>query len=149
MGARPSPPSEPRPADHRRGQGRVPHQSLSSQTGSSHHPTVMPIDDSSDPRLDQTSNRWPLEDHNYADVFAVSASFKTVDPLLWSGLLSPSTRVDALRENRELCLNCHEDNHSFKHCRHRLINASSCLNPEPGQLGDDDAYRRWQSRIVC
>ena len=55
-GARPSAPLGPRPADHGRGQGRVPSQSLSWQIGSSHHPTVMPIDDSSDPWLDQPSN---------------------------------------------------------------------------------------------
>ena len=30
------------------------------------------------------------------------------------------------------------------------LNASGCLNPElVGQLGDDDAYRRWQARIIC
>ena len=54
-GARSSARSGPRPADHGRGQGRVPSQSLSWQTGSSHHSTVMPIDDSSDPWLDHTS----------------------------------------------------------------------------------------------
>ena len=148
-GARPSATSGPRPADHGRGHGRVPSQSLSWQMGSSHHPTVMPIDDSSDPWLDQTSNCWPLEEHHYAEVFAVSASFKTDDPPLWSGLLSPSTHADALRENRGLCLNCHQDNHSFKHCWHSFIDASGCLNPELGQLGDDDAYRRWQARMIC
>ena len=26
--------------------------------------------------------------------------------------------------------------------------ASSCLNPKRGQLGDDDAYRRWQARMT-
>ena len=109
----------------------------------------MPIDDSSDPWLDHASNCWPLEEHPYAEVFVVSASFKTDDSRLWSGLLSPSTRADALRENRGFCLYCHEDNHSFKHCRHPFINASGCLNPELGQLGDDDAYRRCQARIVC
>ena len=36
----------------------------------------MPIDDSSDPWLDHTSNCWPLEEHHYAKVFAVKASFK-------------------------------------------------------------------------
>ena len=70
----------------------------------------------------------------------MKASFKTDDPPLWSGLLSP--RADALRENRGLCLICHEDNHSFKHCKHPFITASGCLNPELGQLGDDDAHRR-------
>ena len=60
----------------------------------------MPINDSSDPRLDHTSNCWPLEEHHYAEGFAVKASFKTDDPPLWSGLLSP--RADALRGNRGL-----------------------------------------------
>ena len=42
-----------------------------------------------------------------------------------------------------------KDNHSFKHCKHPFIYASGCLNPEHGQLRDDDAYRRWQVRMVC
>ena len=147
-GARFPAPSGPRPADHGRGQDRVPSQSLSWQTGSSHHPTAMPIGDSSDPWLDQTSNCGPLEEHHGAEVFAVSASFETDYPPLRSSLLSPSTRSDALRANRGLCLNLYEANHSFKHCRHPFINASGCLNPEFGQLGDDDAYRRWQARMV-
>ena len=75
-------PAGARPADHRRGQGRVPSQSISWQTESSHHPTVMPIDDSSDPQPDHTSNCWPLEEHHCAEVFAVNASFKTDDPPL-------------------------------------------------------------------
>ena len=140
-GARSSAPSGPRPAAHGRGQGRVPSQSLSWQTGSSHHSTAMPIDDSSDPWLDHISNCWPLEEHHYAEVFAVKASYKADDPPLWSGLLSP--RADALRENRGLCLNCHEDNRCFKHCRHPFFTASDCLNPELGQLGDDGAHRRY------
>ena len=61
-------------------------------------------------------------------------------PPLWSGLLSP--RADAIRENRGLYFNCHEDNLSFKHCTHPFITASGCLNPELGQLGDDDVHRR-------
>ena len=32
--------------------------------------------------------------------------------------------------------------------RHPFINASGCLNPEIGQLCDDDAFRRWQARII-
>ena len=49
----------------------------------------MPIDDSSDPCLDHTSNCWPLEEHHYAEVFAVSASCKTDYPPLWSGFFHP------------------------------------------------------------
>ena len=86
--------------------------------------------------------------HHYAEVFAVCASFETDDPPLWSALLSPSARAAALRENRWLCLNCHEDTHSFRNCRRPFINANGCLNPELGQLGDDDAYRRWQARMT-
>ena len=125
-------PSGPRPADHGRGQGRVSSQSRSWQTGYSYHPTVMPTDDSSDPWLDHTSNCRPLEEHHYTECFAVSASFKTDDRPPWSGLLSPSTRGDALRENRGICLNYHETSHSFKHCRHPFVNASGCLNPKLG-----------------
>ena len=32
--------------------------------------------------------------------------------------------------------------------RHPFINASGCPNPEIGQLGDDDAFRRWQARRI-
>ena len=120
-------PSGSRPAGHGRGQGRVPSQTPSWQTASSHNPVVMSINDRNDPWLDQTSNCWPLEEQHYAEVFAVSASFKTDDPPLWSGLLSPSARAGALRDNRGHCLNCHED--SFRNCRHHFINASGCLNP--------------------
>ena len=127
----------------------MPSQSLLWQTASSHNPTVMPINDPPDPWLGQTLNCWPLEEQHYAEVFAVSASFQTDDPPLWSGLLLPSTRADALRENRGLCLICHEGNNFFKHCRHPFINASGCLNPELGQLDYHDAYRRWQGRIIC
>ena len=81
-GARSSAPSGPRPADHGRGQGRVPSQSLSWRAESSHHLTAVLIDDSSDPWLDHISNCWPLEEHHYAENFAVNASFKTDDPPL-------------------------------------------------------------------
>ena len=107
-----------------------------------------PVIDHTDPWTDKTSRCWHLEEHHYAEVFAVCASFKTDDPPLWSALLSPSARGAALRENREHCLNCHEDAHSFRNCRHPFINASGCLNPELRQLGSDDAYRRWQSRMT-
>ena len=52
------------------------------------------------------------------------------------------------RENRGHCLNYHEDTHSFKKCRHPFIDASGCLKPELGELGDDDAYRRWEARMI-
>ena len=69
------------------------------------------------------------------------ASSRADYPPVLSGLGSPSTRADALREHREFCLNCHEDNHYFRHCRHPFITASGFLNPELSQFGDDDAHR--------
>ena len=108
----------------------------------------MSLIDPGDPWTDNTSKCWPLEEHHYAEVFAVCASFETDGPPLWSALLSRSARAAALRENRGHCLNCHEDTHSFRNCRHPFINASGCLNPELGQLGDDDVYRRWQARMT-
>ena len=95
-----------------------------------------------------THHCWPLEEHHYAEVFTVSASFKTDYHPLWRGILSPSTRADALRANKGLCLNYHEDNHSFKHRRHLFVTASGFLNHELDELGDDDAHRRWQARMV-
>ena len=80
--------------------------------------------------------------------FAVCASFWTDDPPLRRALLSPSVCAAALRENQGHRLNCHEDTQSFRNCRHTIIDASGCLNPELGQLGDDDAYRRWQARMT-
>ena len=140
--------SGPRPAGHGRGQGRGPSQTPSWQMGSSNNPIVMPVIDHMDPWTDKTSRCWPLEEHHYAEVFTVCASFETDDPPLWSALLSPSARAAALRENRGHCLNCHEDTHSFRNCKHPFINASGCLNPELGQLDNDDAYRRWQARMT-
>ena len=61
-------------------------------------------------------------------------------PPLWSGLLTPFTRAAALREKRGPCLNFHEDAFSLRNCRHPFINAGGCLNPELGQLGDDDVF---------
>ena len=91
-------------------------------------PIVMSTNDPTDHWLDQASNCWLLEENHYAEVFAVSASFKTDDPPLWSGLLSPSARAAALREKRGHCLNCHEDTHPFGNCRHPFVSASGCLN---------------------
>ena len=146
--SRSSAPSGPRPAVHGRVQGRVPSPSPSWQTGSSHNPIVMPIADSTDPWLGTMSNCWPLEEQHYAEGFAVSAELNTNDPPVWSGLLTPSARAASLRGNRDHCLNCHDDTHSLRNCRHPFINASGCLNPELGQLGDDDVFQRWQARMV-
>ena len=55
-GARSSAPFGPRPAGHGVYQGRVPPQTRSRQTRSSHSPSVTPINDPTDAWLDQTSN---------------------------------------------------------------------------------------------
>jgi len=95
------------------------------------------------------SNCWPLEEHHYAEVHAVCMSIQTEDPPLWSGLLSSSARAAALSENRGRCLNCHEDKHSLRQCRHPFLNLSGILNPDLGTLGDDgEAFRRWQERMI-
>ena len=67
-GVRSSAPSGPRPAGHRRGQGRVPSQTSSWQMGSSNNPIVMSVIDSAEPWTDNTSKCWPLEEHHYAEV---------------------------------------------------------------------------------
>ena len=140
--------SGPRPAGHGRGPGQVPSQTPSWQTGSRNTPIFMSVNDPTDPWTDHTSKCWPIEEHHYAAVFAVCASFGTDDPPLWSALFSPTARAATLRENLGDCLNCHEDMHSFRNCRLPFINASDCLNPELGQLGDNDTYRRWQARMT-
>ena len=61
----------------------------------------------------------------------------------------PTARAAALRDNQGHCLNCHGTSHSFKQCSHPFINASGCINPELGQIGDNGAaYRRWQERML-
>ena len=99
---RSSVPPGPRPAGHWRGQGRVPSQTPSWKMGSSNNPTFMSVIDPADPWTDDTSKCWPLEEHHYAEVFAVCASFETDDPPLWNTHLSPSARAAALRENRDI-----------------------------------------------
>ena len=101
------------------------------------------LSDCLDLRLDTSSNRWPLDEHHYADVYAVCMSIQTDDPPLWSGLSSSSTRTVALSENRGHGLNCHEDSHSLKMCRHPLQTLNGALNPDFGTLGDNGgAFRR-------
>ena len=95
-----SAPAGPWPACHGRGQSRVPSQTPSWQAGSSNNPIVMSVNDLTDPWTDNTSKCWPHEEHHYAEVFAVCASFRTDDPPPWSALLSPSARSATLRENR-------------------------------------------------
>ena len=86
--------------------------------------------------------------HHYAEVFAERPSIHD-DPPLWSSLPTPTARAAALRENRGHRLNCHEDTRSLQQCRRSFVDASGCLNPDFGQLGDDgEAYRRWQPRMI-
>ena len=63
---------------------------------------VMSVNDPTDPWTDNTYKCWPLEEHHYAEVFAVCASLRTDDPPLWSALLSPSARAAALREKADI-----------------------------------------------
>ena len=46
---------------------------------------------------------WPLE--YFDEVYMVSATFSTSDPLFWSPLLTASARAKALRSYSEQCLN--------------------------------------------
>ena len=51
--------------------------------------------------------------------------------------------------SKDTALIFHETSYSFKKCSHPFINASGCINPELGQLGDNGAaYRRWQERML-
>ena len=70
-GVRSSAPSGPWPAFHGRGQGRVPSQRPSWQTGSINNAIVMSVNDPTDPWTDNTSKCWPLEERHDAEVFAV------------------------------------------------------------------------------
>ena len=72
-GAQSSAPPGPRPAVHGRGQSRVPSQSPSSQTESSHNPIFMSITGPTDTWIDKMSNGWPLDKQHYAERLAVSA----------------------------------------------------------------------------
>ena len=67
-GARSSAPSGPRPTSNGRGQNRAPSLVPSWQTGSRNNPLVIKINKSTsdclDPRLDTSSNCWPLDEHH-------------------------------------------------------------------------------------
>ena len=121
-GVRSSAPSGPCPSSTGRGQARALPQSPAWQTGSCNNPHRVnvhkSIPDCFDPWLDTASNFWPLEEHHYAEVHAVCMSIQTEDALLRSSLLSSSARAAALSETRGRCLNCHEDSHSLRQCRH-------------------------------
>ena len=149
---RPSAPSGPRPHGNGRGQGRTPSQLSAWQAGSRNSSVIMSVSksnpDCADAWTDTSSTCWPLDKHHFTEVFAVCSSIQTDDPPLQSGHPTPTARGAALRENRGHCLKFHEDSHSLRQCWHPFINASGCLNPDLGQLGDDgEAYRRWQTRM--
>ena len=92
------------------------------------------------------SNCWPLEAHHYAEYFAVSALFKTDD--VPSGSASSRPPPARLPPEKTGGIASIEDIHSFRNSRHPFIIASGCLNPELGQLGEDDAFRWRQARIT-
>ena len=145
-GGRVSAPSGPYPAALGRGQGRATPQTSAWATGSQRNPAVnkIPPTSGSHPRRTRTGR---LQIVMKSAPLAVPLS--TDDPPLWSGLLSPTARAAALRDNQGHCLNCHETTHSFKKSMHPFSNASGCIKPELGQLGgNDDAYRRWQERML-
>ena len=105
------------------------------------------IPDCTEPWTDTFSNYWPLGLHHFAEIFGVSSSIQTGDPLLWRGLLTPIARAAALQETRGHSLNCHEDSHLLRQYRQPFMNARGCLNPDLELLGNDgEAYRRWQAR---
>ena len=64
-------------------------------------------------------SHWPLAHCN--EVCAVSDTFSTDDPPLWSSLLSLTTLAVALRDHQVQCLNCHETSHYLKQCSHPFI----------------------------
>ena len=53
------------------------------------------------------------------------------------------------RGHKGRCLNCHGTDHSFRNYAESFINASGCINPQLGQLGDNgESYRCWQRRML-
>ena len=108
VGVRSSAPTGPRPASSGRGQGRTLLQSPAWQTGSRNNPLVGNankfIPDCLDPRLDTSSNCWPLEEDYYAAVHAVCMSIQTNGPPLWNGLISSSARAATLSETEVTAL---------------------------------------------
>ena len=91
---------------------------------------------------------WPLDPDHWEEVYAVSASFATDDPPLWTPLVTHADRRQAFASFRGVCLNCGEQRHNMRQCEQPFTNSSGLLNPELGQLNDNgDAFRRWQRRM--
>ena len=83
---------------------------------------------------------WPLR--NYEEVYMVTTTFTTPDPLLLTPLLTSAARAQALRAHGGHCLNCNGTGHSMKSCTQAFLNTSGILNPALGQLNDGGhAYR--------
>ena len=126
--------------------------SLMGRVGSSrNNPVVMSVasvDQYYDDPFTHSYQHWPAEPSHWDEVFNVSDSFNTNDPSLWTPLVSPQARSQAFRDNKGRCLNCHDTDHSLKHCTQPFTNSSGCLNPQLGQLGDNgDGFCRWQQRM--
>ena len=123
-GGRSSATSGPRPDGNGRGQGWTPSQSPALRTGSRNNPVIMNVNKSTlectDPWLQFFRLLAPRQEPLFR-IFAVCLSIQPDDPPAWRGLLMQTTRAAVLRENRGHCMNCNEDSHSLKQCRHPLF----------------------------
>ena len=140
-GARSSAPSGPRPTGYRRGQGYVPSQSPSRQTGSSHNPIVTSIYNPTDPwfqhmhpstgqKINTTMQRFSLSVRRLRPTtFPFEADFPHSPP---APLLSEVTEGTAPTVTTT---------HAISNCvgTHSLMQTDF----ELGHIGHDDAYRRW------
>ena len=134
----------------KRGRPAAP-QPYKGSSGSSRNPLVMhvaPSARSPDPFLSSEAE-WSANSTDWDEVFQVSEYFNTPDIPLWTPLTNPSERRQVVRDNAGRCLNCHGIDHSFRNCAEPFINASGCINPQLGQLGDNgETCCRWQRRIL-
>lgn len=72
-------------------------------------------------------------------------SIPSIDPSLWTPVVTPVARTQGFRDSMGRCLNCQKQDHHYKECRKPLATASGCLYPLLGQLSDSgDKCRRWQ-----
>lgn len=115
--------------------------------------TVMTVDpqpvDDRDPFMLHYSD-WPLQGH-YEAVYQVALEYakQKQDPQLFTPLLTPEARRDALRTFQGKCLNCLGEDHSFKLCSRGFVNATGLLNPDIKHHleSDPDLWTRWQKRM--
>ena len=80
-------------------------------------------------------NHWPLE--HFQEVYAVSTTFSTSDPPLWSPLLTANARLEALRSYSGQCLNCGGQDHKYEDMPELLHQQYGCTQPRTWQ-----AWRR-------